>query len=249
MMLKAIELAKMQKRVSVTEIDKYSKKKIQVYHGEVPKILERYMREHDWNTFLDIGCGDGVLLHSLYRIGMLNGRVCRAVDLSRTRIDRAALVNPFAHFNVDDACNLKTIKNSVIDFATSMQVIEHVESDEKSVAEISRVLRPGGIAYIETIFKKTWAWYFYKCNGKHVLEPNHVREYTEDDQLVPILERYGLEIVEAHKELLRFSLIDVIGHKTRLIRDTSTGIINVLRRVKVPIPGYYNWKIICIKKS
>ena len=230
------------------DVEMYGKRKIQVYHGEVPKTLKRYMRTFQWESFLDIGCGDGVLIHSLNQIGLFREKRCYGVDLSETRVKRTMDISPNALCTVDDACDIKTIKNSSIDIAVSMGVIEHVDSDEKAIKEISRVLRPGGIAYIETVFKKPWAWYFYKYDGNRVLEPNHIREYTSDDELFPLLRKYGLEIIESRKYFFWFSLLDVFGHKTKLIKDTSKGILSKLRVLKVPIIGYYNWEIVCKKE-
>jgi SAM-dependent methyltransferase len=71
------------------------------------------------------------------------------------------------------------LSNKALDFAVSTQVMEYVLDDRKYLSEIRRILRPGGRASISTVFKKPWAWYFRKRNGKSVLDETQMREYTD----------------------------------------------------------------------
>jgi 2-polyprenyl-3-methyl-5-hydroxy-6-metoxy-1,4-benzoquinol methylase len=58
-------------------------------------------------------------------------------------------------------------------------VMEHVPDEDAYLAEIRRLLRPSGRAYVTTVFKTTWAWYFRKRDGESVLDTSHLREYTD----------------------------------------------------------------------
>jgi SAM-dependent methyltransferase len=128
-------------------------------------------------------------------------------------------------------------------------VIEHVPSDEAMLRQIARVLRAGGRAYISTVFKKPWAWYFHRCNGRWALDPTHVREYTREGQLLDLLTRAGLTVLHSRKTLLAYPLIDpllrVLGCSRQVYLHSF--LLRALRRIKLPILGYFNWEIVCQK--
>jgi len=231
------------------DIEGYSKY-IQFYTGEIPKLLLKYLNQHNYKSFLDLGCGDGALLYALDKKGYFAGKIVFAVDLSENRINLVKKINKDFICFVDDACNIKNIKDSSIDFVVSSQLIEHVVDDKKMVKEVARILKKKGTAYISTVFKKRYAWYFYKCNGKWVLDPTHVREYTKDGQLLDILNKYGFRIIENKKIPIRRSFSDFI--LKRMVADRNIFIshpfLESLRIISIPIFGYYNWEIVCKKK-
>jgi len=83
-----------------------------------------------------------------------------------------------------------TIEEATYDGVICVEVIEHVELDELFVAQISKVLKPGG-----------WA-YFTTPNGDYIKNegpnknPDHVRHYTKL-QLQELLETY-FDSVDVH---------------------------------------------------
>ncbi len=97
------------------------------------------------------------------------------------------------------------------DFITCTQVIEHIEDEDIAIDNLSRALKRGGILYLTTVYKKWYGWYFYKnSEGKWVIDPTHVREYTSDDQLLPKLASNGLKIIKEEKKLFWFPITDFI---------------------------------------
>ena len=57
------------------------------------------------------------------------------------------------------------VADATLDAVISTMVMEHVPNESAYLAEIRRVLRTGGRAYVTTVFKKQWAWYFRKRDG------------------------------------------------------------------------------------
>lgn len=223
---------------------------MQFYTDEVPGLVKKYLTTAKWGNFLDLGCGDGALLYALDKTGLLKGKVVQALDLSEARIRLIKNINKDFIGFVDDACDIKNIKDKSIDFIASSQVIEHVSSDEKMISEIKRILRDDGTVYISTVFKKWYGWYFYKFGGRWVLDPTHLREYSRDNQLFDILEKNGFEIIENKKTLESRSLIDFVLRKMHAGRYVySNKILKALRVIKIPIPGYYEWEIVFRKKA
>ena len=120
--------------------------------------------------------------------------------------------------------------------------------DEAMVKEIQRILIPGGTAFVDTIFKKWYGWYFYRCNGKWTMDPTHVREYTEDKQLLDLFTKNGLGVQATKKNLRQVPLMDSVLRRLGASRDAyRNSALNLLRNITLPIPGYYIWEVICKK--
>ncbi|MGP1271717.1 MAG: methyltransferase domain-containing protein [Phycisphaerales bacterium] len=96
-------------------------------------------------TVLDAGCGTGV--HSI-RAAQLGCRM-RSVDISeamlaksRQNAERAGLEHP-PEFEQQDLTNL-TLPDNSVDHAFSWGVVIHIREMEKALAELVRVVKPGG---------------------------------------------------------------------------------------------------------
>jgi 2-polyprenyl-3-methyl-5-hydroxy-6-metoxy-1,4-benzoquinol methylase len=174
------------------DIEKYSEIGPQFYATEIPGLLNKYLEQDNWQSYLDCGCGDGSLLYALKVNGFLKRKNIFAIDLSKNRINLVKKIDSSINAFVDSAEELKAIKNESIDFLVSTQVIEHVD-DKKMINEIYRVLKNDGIAYLSTVHKKWYGWYFYRNNGKWVLDPTHLREYSDDRQLFNLIAKDKFE--------------------------------------------------------
>lgn len=113
---------------------------------------------------LEIGCGEG------RGIKLLKPQVrsYTAVDKIKAIIDKLSEENTGSTFIAMNLPPLKGLADNSYDTIVSFQVIEHIDDDKGYLKEISRVLKPGGKAYITT------------PNRPMSLSRNpwHVREYT-----------------------------------------------------------------------
>ena len=219
----------------------------QFHVDEIPSMLSAILEDSEWTSLIDSGCGDGSLLHALNERGLLERRAIYAVDVSRERLEIVHRINESLNCVIGSACNAPLADKS-IDIFVSTQVIEHVPDDRAMVREMHRILSDNGIAYLSTVFKKPYGWYFYRNNGRWVLDPTHLREYTKDEELLDILDGEGFEVLENQKTLDGRPLMDAVLRRLGAGRSLyDNRFFRVLRRLRVPIPGYFNWEIACVK--
>jgi len=231
------------------DIEKYSQY-VQFYTGDIPDRLRLWLNKVNWNNLLDLGCGDGALLFALKQAGLLENKSVYAADLSQQRIKLVRQISSEFNCQVATADNLSHLPDNSIDFLITTQVIEHVPDEGAMIKEINRVLAPGGTVYLTTVFKKWYGWYFYRCQGRWVLDPTHLREYTADEQLIKPLTDNGFRVIENHKHLFWYSCFHFFFRLIRLPRSwLHSPWLNWLTVFKYPVLGYYNWELILQKDN
>lgn len=230
-------------------IEDYSDYSSQYYEIEIPKLLEHYLKKTSYTSIADIGCGDGSLLYALKTAGYLTKKKVYGIDLSVKSIALVSLLDPTIHARVDNVEQIKTIPSNSIDFVISTTVIEHVD-DQKMLSSVDKILNKSGIAYITTVFKKPYGWYFYRRDGKWVMDVTHLREYMHDDELLHLIDTKAYSILESKKSLCWFPVIDFFARRLK-IKDRKffvNQLFRLLRKIKVPIIGYYEWELVLQKK-
>ena len=132
------------------------------FHERAPSLpiaLDRGRVAKQWLPercrLLDIGCGAG------YHVRHLGRKAARVVAID---VDRVAL--PIARRRVRsrrvsfvqfDGERLP-LANASFDAVTSLDVLEHVADREALVAEVARVLRPGGVWIVSTPYQGAVRW-------------------------------------------------------------------------------------------
>lgn len=232
------------------DIEEYAHFLPQYYSTNIPHTLRQLLDGRTVTSLLDAGCGDGALLFAVKHHGYFRSKKINAVDLSQSRIHLVKKIDPRIHATVDDVVTLKSIPTHSIDMYISTFVIEHVD-DKRMINAMSRVLKKGGVAYVSTIFKKWYGWYYYRKNGQWVMDLTHLREYTRDDQLLQYVRRREFTVIENRKNPLYFPIADFIVRRLP-VRNRHVFVKNrffdLLRSIRVPIPGYFEWEIVLEKK-
>ena len=149
-------------------------------------------------TVLDLGCNNG---YGSAVLAQVCGQVA-ALDVSPTAIEdaQARFGNCGIDFRVYDGWKIP-FDDLSFDVVVSLQVIEHLEDTEPYLTEITRVLRPSGVALFTT------------PNAAIRLEPNmrpwnefHVREYRAAELaelLKPVFAEVDVRGLFATEELYR----------------------------------------------
>jgi ubiquinone/menaquinone biosynthesis C-methylase UbiE len=227
--------------------ERYTETALHFEAPRLPRLLERHLPSGPL-ALADLGCGDGPLFPALARAGLVSPeRPVYAVDLEPTRLARVTARFPWIETVVASADSVPAIADGSLDAVCSTMVMEHVPDERAYLAEIRRQLRPGGRAYVTTVFKKEWAWYFRRREGESVLDTSHLREYTDLPAFRALVTSVGFRIVALERRLLWFPLLDPLlfrigGRVPRLARRPS--LLRALRAVKVPIPGYYALEVV-----
>ena len=110
--------------------------------------LRRLHAQGPGSRLLDLGCGTGRLTIPLAQSGYnvsgtdINGDI---IDIAR---DKAGENGVNAHFNIARA-EVLSFSDATFDICIVDSVLEHVTDWEKTIEEVARVLKPGGIAYFD----------------------------------------------------------------------------------------------------
>jgi len=170
---------------------------------------------------LDVGCGTGTNLEELGRFGIVKGvdvepeavRLCRRAGWDVEHVPAGRL--PFE----DDS----------FDLVTMLDVIEHVDDDQKLLREATRLLAPGGLVLV-MVPASPWMW------GAQDEIAHHYRRYTRR-RLLESLEHADLEPSgSSYFNTLLFPPIAAI----RLLRRLSPGREEVRSDFELNQPGAMN---------
>lgn len=117
------------------------------YHYHLPPLFDRIAREFPGERLLEVGCSMGNDTIQFARRGLQVTGVDlteRAIDLIRARFAQAQLAG---EFQVADAEQLP-FDDASFDICYSFGVLHHTPDTEGAIRELSRVLRPGGKAFV-----------------------------------------------------------------------------------------------------
>lgn len=160
---------------------------------QILNALKKIKRSRKRFKVLDLGCGDGVIMHSLLNQKLVSPNSIIGVDNSNIRIESAKnLIGNGVKIVNGNAINLPFVDHS-FDLVYSLMVMEHLKDDSKYAREIYRVLKPKGMTVILTVIKKNWGISWYRKDGKFILDPTHVREYLGKDELITIFKEEGFK--------------------------------------------------------
>lgn len=100
--------------------------------------LEKLLTNIDFNNHLDIGSGEGIMLHKMQHI--LKNKDCYGIDVDKENLKFAKNNFPTCTFSHDSIYQLH-FKDLSFDLVTCLEVLEHLEEPERGMSEIQRVAR------------------------------------------------------------------------------------------------------------
>ena len=227
--------------------ERYTETALHFEAPHLPRLLARHLPPGPL-ALADLGCGDGPLFPALERGGYIAPeKPVYAVDLEPTRLARVAARFPWIETVVASADDVPAIPAGTLDVVVSTMAMEHVPDERAYLAEIRRLLRPGGCAYLTTVFKRPWAWYFRRRDGEPVLGPSHLREYTDVDAVRALVTGAGFRVLACERRQLWFPLLDPLlfrlGKRVPRLVGGRT-LLRTLRGLRVPVPGYSSLELV-----
>lgn len=128
-------------------------------------VLQRFVPEGA-TDLLDIGCGTGANLEAIHRLLPS----IKAVGVDADSYCRSACVERGLRV-LDSSATALSVGDSSQDVVCAFDVLEHLNDEGRALAEIERVLRPGGVLVL-TVPAYQWLW------GPHDELAHHRRRYT-----------------------------------------------------------------------
>lgn len=142
-----------------------------------------------YHVHLDVGCADGAF--TKYYLEKFPKTEGYGMDLSEIIIAKAKANCPEGHFFQGDTYNIP-MNNDFFNLVHSAEMLEHLEFPEKAIAEMHRVLKPGGTLIVTTpnkfasdYIEHLWKW-----------DVDGVREMLESKMGPDKLK--GFKIIEEH---------------------------------------------------
>jgi SAM-dependent methyltransferase len=113
------------------------------------EILRHEVPSHSQPDFLDIGCGPGGLLEEARR----HGWKARGLELSRWAVDKG---RDKGLEIVEGTLEEARFPSAIFDVISMFDVLEHLPRPRNTLAEVRRILRPGGVLVVETPNIEGW---------------------------------------------------------------------------------------------
>ena len=144
------------------------------------KILRRFL-ERKRNNILEIGCGTGGNLKILGEFGNVSG-----LDNSKEALSFCG-ERGFTNLILSKAEEINLPSES-FDLVAALDVLEHIEDDEKTMREVQRLLKNGGL-FLATVPAYSFLW------SAHDELVHHKRRYR-DSELSKKLKTAGFDVVK-----------------------------------------------------
>lgn len=168
---------------------------------------------------LEIGCGQGFFSHVIAKNRNKN---VVGVDISKEDISIAKKRYPHVTFQYMSAESLK-FKKDYFEEVYVIEVLEHVDNLDKTLDEISRVLKVNGRLVVSVPYYKSEAW-LIKLRPSYFKEIHHVRVFKEN-QLERLASKRKLKVTKKRRKgfLQHIELFILFKRKTKSKTQLSIG--------------------------
>lgn len=148
---------------------------------------------------LEVGCGEGNIIHRLYEYGVI-GKIV-AIDLQPEKLKSAFHRIPNVAFLASDI-NRLIFKDDTFDYILAVEMFEHLPDPHKGMRELCRVAKRGAFLLISVPHEPFFHWGNLargKYLGRMGKTPSHLNFWTRSqfraflDQHVEILDESFIE--------------------------------------------------------
>lgn len=181
------------------------------YNDTVFKVIKKYLS--DCNTILDVGCGRGMFLAPLERIG----KKVVGLDYCDSNVE---LLKKYGYEAYKCDCVDDIPYRDKYDAVICAEVLEHLSQPEgeKLLGNIHRSIKDNGKLIVMVPFKERYDKKMVICPhcNKQFHRDGHVRNYTDLSELISELQSQGYSYLKHQLFMVQFPLsrrIPLIGHK------------------------------------
>ncbi|GAB3896757.1 bifunctional 2-polyprenyl-6-hydroxyphenol methylase/3-demethylubiquinol 3-O-methyltransferase UbiG [Spirosoma agri] len=166
--------------------------------GYFSRIVQQHLPDVAGKTLLDVGCGGGILAEAFANLGIAVTGIdpsASAIDTARRHAGQGGLSITYRTGTGERL----PFPDASFDFVSCCDVLEHVQDVDAVLMEISRVLKPGGFFFYDTV-NRTWlSWLFLIKVAQDwkrwaFMKPNQhlYHRFVKPDELHQKMERLGL---------------------------------------------------------
>lgn len=171
------------------------------------------------NTILELGCGAGYGTCNILQRLRPARLIATDYDPELLEIAKRNVVrckdNTVVDFYQADATKLQ-FENNAFDVVVAIGILHHIKNYEKALAEIFRVLKPGGMLLLEEVMKEAHFWPIGKLMVPAVL--------FKDSDFIKVVEKQGFKVKMKRRYLKAFILLEC--SKDAHIQDSAMALAN-----------------------
>jgi 2-polyprenyl-3-methyl-5-hydroxy-6-metoxy-1,4-benzoquinol methylase len=150
---------------------------------------------------VELGCGQAHVLRLLAKENLLPEENITGVDQSQTAIEYASKHLPKARMMVGDLYELKNVEPEAFDVCLLMETVEHLEEPEIPLANIRRIIKPGGLLYLSFPNYLHFPWLLVRILAEKLNHPNWIVLQPVDKiytvlGIIRLLDRAGFRFVK-----------------------------------------------------
>ncbi len=151
-------------------------------------------------SFLDVGCGGGLLCEPLSRLGgSVTGidRAARNIPIAKQHAQRSGLEIDYRATAAEDLAEA----GETFDVVLCMEVIEHVPDPRQLISICARLLKPSGLLFISTINRNLQSFLFAIIGAEYILRwlpkgTHQWEKFIKPEELMDMQKEAGLEPVD-----------------------------------------------------
>jgi len=216
---------------------------------------------------LDLGCGDGIIsLGLLRRGGAAEVTGIDLVDVDLPFLQRIAAENGEQPLTADEPLrflrsepDLVPLPDASVDIVTAWSVFEHVTEPARLLADVKRVLRPGGVLFIQIwpMYNSEhgshlWPWFDVPFQH-HVLDDDamraHLRERTGDAELAEAMFDLYKSCNGATVDDLQTAIVDADLYLAKVeLQSSAFHVPPQLQRVPISKLGISGVKLLAVNQ-